>query len=171
VGVVIVVGVDPGARSTGIAVIRTEPVEKGPPVLLRSTTVVRPADAYAIEAIPRSYLHDVMAAIIDAVTTLEVDRIAVEAVTRPTGFSRGRQHSIDPGPLLGTALVLGAILGRQWSVPVYRVTPRGNGRLFPLNAYPATIATTGKGHDKRRHERSAYDVAVMGRQSTPDGGW
>lgn len=165
----IVLGVDPGARNTGLAVIDAATFNAGPPPLLASYTVTRPADDRPIEAIPRSYLASVNAAIVAALNDFDVKLIGVEGVTRPTGFSKGRVHTLDPGPIIGTALVLGAIIGRTWSVPVYRIPPKGNGHLFPLARYPEPIATKGKGHDKRRHERSAYDVAVMVRQSAPGG--
>ena len=75
---------------------------------------------------------------------------------------------LNPAAIIGTAVVLGHVLG--WDHPtatLVRVAPLGNGRLFPLTAYPGPLATNGKGTDARRHERSAFDVAVSAAALTP----
>jgi hypothetical protein len=64
---------------------------------------------------------------------------------------------------MATALVFGAIVGRAWTVPLVAINPGRNGSALPLDQYPDPLATTGKGGDKRRHERSAFDVATQGR--------
>lgn len=176
----IVLGVDPGARATGLVVVDTDVVPGIPPALLGSTTVERPKDGRNLLDVPPEYLRSVIAAMVEAMrqirdeATLEptrhVELIAVERVRRPSWHvARGSKSgkggaAADPTALLATAVVLGAILGRAWTVPVVTVPPDRNGRQLPLDAYPTPLATTGKGQDKRRHERSAYDVACAGPQ-------
>lgn len=170
----IVVGVDPGARHTGIAVLDTTlangpggyPPAGGVPHLLASTTVTRTDDGPLTEP-PAAYLLDVLAAIVEVVRDEtrpfdglgSVDLIAVEGVTAPHWHNRGKASPIRPDAIIGTAIVYGAVLGRAWGIPLVTVPPGRNGHALPLTAYPAPLATTGRGQDKRRHERSAYDVA------------
>lgn len=163
----IVVGVDPGSRDTGIAVVEDLEQFGELPRLLASVTVHRGDDGPLIDP-PDAYLVDVNAAILDAVRTWTpghrtVSLLAIEGISAPKGFAKGKKHTLDPAPLIGTALVLGAVLGRSWPVPVVRIPPGDNGRRLPLRDYPGPLATRGKGYDKRRHERSAYDVASQGR--------
>lgn len=157
----IVVGVDPGARNTGIAVIDYTVLRPGVPKLIASTTISRPDDGYRIEAVPRAYLQVVLGSVLEAVVDHGAAGIGCEGIHSPTGHAKGRGgHIINPGPLLATAQVVGAIIGRMWRVPCYRIEPLGNGHLFPLHVYPDPIGTRGKGNDKRQHERSAFDVAL-----------
>lgn len=181
----IVVGVDPGSRDTGIAVVDVGPtIAYTVPTLLASFTVHRPDDGSDLLEVPSGYLQDVNAAILSALRPgghpvssrlaelipgrPPAELIAVERVTRPSwqvrrGSTSGRGGAAaDPTGIMATAIVLGAILGRAWTVPLVAVAPKGNGKLLPLTAYPEPLATNGKGHDKRRHERAAYDVACLG---------
>lgn len=151
----VIVGVDPGAKETGIAVVDWTFLTAGPPTLLASTTVVRVDDEPLI-APSRAYLHDVRAAVLGALVDYAGEGLGVEGLVRP----KGQVRIIDPSALVATAQVLGAVLGSTYRHPVVSVAPARNGHLFPLHVYPAPIGTRGKGHDKRRHERSAYDVAV-----------
>lgn len=161
----IVLGVDPGGRDTGLAVVDTSAGGTSTPPLLASATVHR-LDRGPLEQPGRAYLTDVLAASLDLVRRFEVKLIAVEAVRKPKGHAAGRKgHLIDPAGLMGTAVVFGAVFGRSWTVPVIAIQPGGNGTYLPLGRYPAPIGTTGKGNDKRRHERSAYDVAVAAPQA------
>jgi hypothetical protein len=153
---VIVLGIDPGSRTTGLAVVDHE-LGKPSPVLW-SGTITNPGDLLDM---PEDYLRDVVASALYAVRQYDAERIGVELVKRPSWRVGGKVKPLDPVPIMGTAIVLGAILGRAWTVPIERVQPRGNGHLLPLTRYPDPLATTGKGGDKRRHERSAYDVAVL----------
>lgn len=157
----VVVGIDPGARATGIAVLERKTLATFD--LLGSTAIVRPKIAgEEIIDVPEPYLLDVVAAAVEAVRTHGADLVAVEGIRRPSWRVAGRSKPLDPSAIIGTAQVLGAIRGRSWGVPVVTVPPGRNGHLIPLNRYPEPLATNGKGSDKRRHERSAYDVAVLG---------
>jgi hypothetical protein len=156
----IVVGVDPGAKWTGISVVGLGDLY---PYLLASTTITRPQDGRELLDVPRSYLLDVNAAILAGVRDHDAQRIAVETVKRPAWRVKGKVKPLDPTAIMATALVLGSILGRSWPVELVRIPPRANGRLLPLNRYPKPLATDGVGQDKRRHERSAFDVALSAR--------
>lgn len=158
----IVLGIDPGARWSGLAVIDTE--QRFPFPLLASTTIDRGANTGPLERPPRWYVTGVVAAAVQAVAEYGVELVAVEGIRKPGGHAKGRKgHLIDPAAIMGTAVVFGALFGRSWSVPVTAVPPGGNGQGLPLFRYPEPIATKGLGNDKRRHERSAYDVACQGR--------
>lgn len=156
------VGIDPGGRDTGVAVIEWTPLAPGVPELIASYTVHRAVDGGELAEVPRSYLVDVQSAISSAIHDYGAVGGGLEGIVKPNPHvnRRNGRSVIDPSGLLATATVVGAIMGRGWSIPIYRVRPRHNGQLFPLNRYPDPIGTRGKGHDKRRHERSAYDVAV-----------
>lgn len=163
----IVLGVDPGGRWTGLALIDTHTNATAggslvaTPALLSSTTIERTDDGPPTY-VPPHYLRAVNAAIVEALASWPVDLIAVERIERPKGFANGKKHTIDPAPLLAAAIVFGAVAGRAWTVDLVAIRAGGNGYALPLNRYPDPLATAGKGHDKRRHERSAYDVACQG---------
>jgi len=157
---VIVVGVDPGARDTGISLVRFGPDPI--PELVASTTIHRTDDRDLLD-VPPAYLWDVNAAILEGIREYGADRLAVETVKRPAWRVNGKVKPLDPTAIMSTAIVVGAVLGRSWPVQLVRIPPRANGRLLPLNRYPKPLATAGKGHDKRRHERSAFDVALSAR--------
>jgi hypothetical protein len=157
----IVVGIDPGGRDTGIAVVDCSLGGTSTPPLLASLTVHR-SDKGRLEQPPRGYLLDVVGAVLIAVREHGAGMVAVEAVKKPNPHVKRKNGNsiIDPAAIMGTAVVFGAIFGRSWTIPVVAVQPGGNGTYLPLNRYPAPLGTTGMGNDKRRHERSAYDVAA-----------
>lgn len=159
----IVLGIDPGGRWTGLAVVDLTILTSVPP-LLASFTVIRPDRGDPMTQVPRYYLDDVVSCAVDAVNRFDVDLIGVEGVNKPGGHAKGRRgHIIDPGPIIATGIVFGAVFGRRYACPCHAVSPGRNGSQIPLNRYPAPLAVTGKGNDKRRHERSAYDVAIGAR--------
>lgn len=172
----IVVGVDPGARQTGLAVaVVTGAYANGAGVsLLGSTTVTRDDRIADLLEPDERYLALVLGAIRDAVTGHKPDVIAVELVSRPRqhlngGRARGGKGgaAADPTALMATATVIGAVFGRSWApADLVRVPPGGNGSR-PVGAYPVelrgpreSLHTVGTG--QLRHERSAYDVAISG---------
>lgn len=165
----IVVGVDPGAVDTGLVVLDTSPAvtarrPAGSIALLSTATISRPAEpGRDLLNVPDEYLIDVNAAIASAVREYAPDLIGVENVKRPAWRVGGKVKPLDPTAIMATSIVLGAVLGRRWTVDLVRVPPDGNGSILPLHAYPEPLATKGKGHDKRRHERSAFDVALRAR--------
>lgn len=147
----VVIGVDPGGRTTGI-------VARIAHVCLAADLVTRDGPAVFPDAV---YLDEVVAAIGGLVVYVEQDRprptIAVEGVVHPNGHVR----MINAAGLLGTAAVLGAVLAYFPAAVV--VPPAGNG-AGPRSAYPAALwpPTEKRGAGRCRHLRSAWDVAEAG---------
>ncbi len=146
-----VVGVDPGGRNTAVVVRRGD-------VLLASQTIVRVGP----EDLPlASYLQEVVRVVLGYWQSHLADVVAIEAVQAPSPF-QGR----DSGPgfsnldgILGTAMVVGAVEG---FFPHAIAVPPGRMGQAPLSTYPRALQPTtgkGKGKDKLRHARSAWDVA------------
>lgn len=183
----IALGIDPGARWTGLAVI--DYAAGTMPSLLASRTVDRRDESIYVGPAPEGASKladhlDLPAGYLSAVTRAarllafdrerwgyptgnrRVETVGVEWLRRPSWRHAGREKPVDPSAVMATAIVLGAIVEAFHDVglPVERIRPMGNGRLFPLAHYPDPIRTTGAGHDKRRHERSAFDVALMAAQ-------
>lgn len=163
-----ILGIDPGAVDTGLVVYERTFDLEGNRIgrliesLVWSDTIsrVRPPNGDEILDVPLTYLHEIAAAATTCVRELKVDTIAVEGVRRPSWRVGGKVKPLDPSAIMATSIVLGSIMGRMWTVPLIVIPTGRNGRLLPLNAYPKPLATNGKGYDKRRHERSAFDVAL-----------
>lgn len=147
------VGIDPGGRDTGIVVRRGNDVVTAW-VLRRDTNGVLPDAAYLNEVL------DVVADSITASTeaTGETPMVCVEGVREPSWYMGGKPSPANMGGLMATCMVLGAVLSTFPDAEV--VPPARHGAAHP-NAYPAPLRPTrgsGKGHDRRRHTRSAWDV-------------
>ncbi len=161
----IVVGVDPGGRETGLAVVDYTLLTGKIPTLLASATILRERDGTDLLDLGagREYLVNVLAGVSAACQDFAVDGIAVEGVRRPSWFHKGKAKPTDPSAIMATSAVAGAVIGRSWSCPLVVVDPVGNGMLLPPAQYPEAIRPKSiAGKDKRRHERSGYDVAMMG---------
>lgn len=141
------VGIDPGGSETGII------ARHGDRCLYRS--VVTRDDLQMGD-----YIAEVISVVVDALAEVDPvdvleDPVSVEGLTTPNphiGMTSVRG-------LLDTAQVLGAVLA-HWPTAVV-VPPAGNGSA-PLAAYPADlrpIRGQGKGRDRLRHCRSAWDIA------------
>jgi hypothetical protein len=172
---VIVLGIDPGAVHTGLALIDAADFMQRP-ALIESRTVTRDdrlVDEELLD-VPDAYLLAVCSAAVEYAVRIRptpgvraVHVVGIEGIRRPSWRHAGKVKPVDPSAFMATGIVLGALRAalavstETGRIPVKIVRPLGNGRLFPLNAYPDPLATDGKGHDARRHERSAYDVAVM----------
>ena len=150
----VIVGVDPGGRQTGLVVRHGRD-------LLAADLVTRDGP----EVFPGAdYLREVTDAIGGLVVYAAQElpdadrpRIAVEGVVHPNGHVR----MINAAGLLGTATVLGAILGNWPSAIV--VPPAGNG-AGPRSAYPGSLwpPQEKRGAGRCRHLRSAWDIAEAG---------
>lgn len=150
-----VVGIDPGARYTGIVV-------RDGDVVLHATTLVRDRDtvksgtdwALLVVAQVQEILKDFPARI----------PIGVEGVSDPKGFQNGKRAAINPKDIIRAGIVLGAVVA-TWPTAVV-VPPGGNGSQH-YSHYPAVLigkrpeALPGSTHGAgtRDHEQSAYDVA------------
>lgn len=146
----IVVGVDPGGRYTGLVVREHER-------LLHAEVITRHADHDIAD-------HDTILHWIELVT----DRIgaalqpgfvlAVEGVRKPNPHvRRGDGNSLtNPDGIIATAAVLGGIL-ILWPAAVI-AAPGGNG-LGHLSGYPEGIRSGTRLGGPTAHARSAWDVA------------
>lgn len=149
-----VLGIDPGARYTGV-------VLRDGDAVLYASTLVRP-DSLDPVGWARSVvatIRDVLAAHCPAGT-----RIGVEGVSTPKGFKGGRRSPIDPGAIVFAAVVLGAVIA-AWPDAVV-VPPGGNGSQhithYPpelVGRRPAGLPGSSNNAGTRDHEQSAYDVA------------
>lgn len=150
----VVVGVDPGGRQTGIVVRYGD-------TCLAADLLTRDGP----ETFPKA---DYLAEVIDAIGGLVVyasqeapdagwPRVAVEGVVHPSGHVR----MINAAGLLGTACVLGAVLAHY---PAALVVPPASHGAGPRSAYPAALwpPTEKRGTGRRRHLRSAWDIAEAG---------
>ncbi|MFC7450525.1 crossover junction endodeoxyribonuclease RuvC [Rhodococcus daqingensis] len=156
-----VIGVDPGARDTGLCVIAGRDV-------VTHDTVNNPHDLFPAH---ENYLHHVVLRLNELVLEHDCRLIAVESIRRPNWHMKGRAAA-DPSALLATAEVLGAVLSHRWlRSPIVQVPPGRNGSNV-LGAYPTELVSASErraagwqlkvGGGKLRHARSAYDVAVSG---------
>lgn len=152
----VAMGVDPGARYTAIS-IRDD---RGKVYL--SSTFRRPDELDAYQWV---------AVCVDIVRyhkdNFAVDGLGVETVVKPRGFSGGKNASLDPGHIINTAIIVGAILNEFKDEGVVMVRPRNNGSQSS-ESYPQEIQgrrpASLPGYRSpevatRNHERSAYDVA------------
>jgi hypothetical protein len=148
-----VVGVDPGAKTTGIVLRHGND-------LLGHWTVTNPL----YPALPQDYLHTVIAVVAGAhagetvgpvVPGFRDPLIAVEAVEPPNPH----MGMISVVAILHTATVLGALRGRFDCV---LVDPGKNGSLALQFYPPELVGPRERGpysNGKARHTRSAWDVA------------
>lgn len=170
---VIVLGVDPGAKDTGICVIRGRDI-------LATHTVTTTGDLFPAD---RDYLQAVVHAVASCfgegawcsiAEPNEPTLVAVESITKPNWHMGRGGAAANPTALLATAEVLGAVLAHPWPVPIVAVPPGKNGSQ-PLGAYPPELVSAAErraknwqlkvGGGKLRHQRSAYDVARAGARS------
>ena len=149
----VIVGVDPGGRYTGVVVRQGDQ-------LLYSDTLER---ITAAEMPDRLYIRSVVQRVMRLVDEHGAEAVAVESVQRPSPFmgKSGNVSFSNVTGILGTAAVYGAVLA---VLPAVEVPPGGNGSGH-LAAYPIELRPTrgsGAGKDKKRHMRSAWDVAGVG---------
>ncbi len=151
----LMIGIDPGKDETGIVLVDGKE-------LLAGCTISR-------KGIPQpdaDYLSDIAIAVREYLAREPGDppQIAVEAINPPSPH----MGLTNPSGAIGTAKVLGAVLG-LWG-NAFVVDPGGNGSA-PCHAYPPEIRSKRcqglercacKGTDGNRHVRSAYDVALIG---------
>ncbi|MFE4501705.1 hypothetical protein ACFRFQ_17775 [Rhodococcus sp. NPDC056743] len=164
---IIVVGVDPGAKDTGVCVVRGREV-------LASHTVTTVGELFPAD---RDYLQAVVAAVRSCFTPGFTDfvdfadeptLVAVETITKPNWHMGRGGAAANPTALLATAQVLGAVLAHPWPVPIVTVQPDKNGSQ-PLGAYPPDLVSAAErraknwqlkvGGGQLRHQRSAFDAA------------
>lgn len=151
----IVLGVDPGGRETGVVLRHGEDLlGAGVPVrqdqlLIPDGTYTRQVTKVALQLLDDHGLGPRDPSLI----------VCVEGV-RYWPQQKATQRNLTG--LLGAAVVLGAIVER-WSNAVVVPPGSGHGGLHE-QAYPRPIrpAEHGKGQDRNRHARSAWDCSIHG---------
>jgi hypothetical protein len=151
-----VLGVDPGAKATGVVVRYGNELAYG-------TTALRdkgePVEEYAAGVVKLA------AGITERFADTLVGRplVAIEAVLAPNVWNNGDRAVLHPQSVMDTCTVAGHIAG--WAtaerIEVEWVRPGHNGQGF-MGAYPVALRPTrgkGAGKDRLRHLRSAWDVA------------
>lgn len=153
-----ILGVDPGAKWTGLVLVDTG--KDGDDSIVGDPVVVSRKRAKPVLDV--GYLREVGAAINDLIDGYPylIDGIAVEAVTPPNPHV----GMTNPGPAMGAAAAAAYAIASATSrnVPVVIIDAAGHGS-HDLRTYPKTLVgareTTGRGKGRLHHARSAYDVA------------
>jgi hypothetical protein len=145
---VVLVGVDPGGRSTGV-VARFGDQVVGTALVERSGTEKLPTAVYLtrVVAAVRTFCREARAA-------GRTPQVAVEGLNPPIPHL----GLASPTGVMGAAVVLGAVLA-TWPGAV--VVPPAKHGSAPLETYPPELVGPNEsaGTGKRRHLRSAWDVA------------
>lgn len=148
-----IIGIDPGARYTGVVV-------RDGDVVLHATTLVRPegvtATDWAIMCVAE--IREIMK---DFPITMPV---GVEGVSDPKGFQGGKRAAINPKDIIRAGIVLGAVVA-TWPKAIV-IKPGGNGSQHYTH-YPSVLIGrrdpelpgSSNHAGTRNHEQSAYDVA------------
>lgn len=146
----VVVGVDPGGRATGVVVRRGDD-------LLAAATVSRDGEGFA------GYLAEVVSTVAEFAAVCSATVLAVEDAQAPNP----RLGLTNPTGIVDAAKVFGAVAALT-SPPVLVVAPGGHGALAQSRAelvarYPGVLigAREVRGAGALRHLRSAWDVAGM----------
>lgn len=165
----IVVGVDPGPADTGITSIRRD-ISGG--VLIDHVTITHPrTPGRDLLQVSADYLEEVIDTVTAEVKITGAALVAVEGVVRPnwhvTDKTGGGRAAANPEAIIATGIVVGAVIAnrRRFGVPLVVIRPGKNGKKHEMDRYPAALQPAGgkgKGYDKLRHVRSAYDVAQAG---------
>jgi hypothetical protein len=155
----LVLGVDPGSKFCGLALVR------GRDDLVAWYLLERPEGQDIRVWVEECCLRAKKLAEACAVHW-RANLVAVEAVNTPQSHINGKRRLNSPESLIGTAAVMGGIIA--WAAsegfPSVLVPPGGNGD-GPREAYPAELwgAREGPaGTGKLGHVRSSYDCALAG---------
>lgn len=148
-----IIGVDPGARYTGVVVRDGDAV-------LHSSTLVRPKDMSATD-----WAVHVVVGVQEILKGFPATTpVAVEGVNDPKGFHHGKRAALNPKDIIRAGIVLGAVVATWPTATV--VPPGGNGSqhysTYPdslIGRRPADLPGSTNGAGTRDHEQSAYDVA------------
>jgi hypothetical protein len=149
-----VIGVDPGARYTGVVIRDGDAV-------LHASTLVRPDNVTS----GTEWSLLVVAQIQQILTQFPVTTpMGVEGISDPKGFQHGKRAAINPKDIIRAAIVLGAVVA-TWPAAVV-VEPGSNGSRhysnYPaslIGRRPADLPGDSQSAGTRGHEQSAYDVA------------
>ena len=164
----VVLGFDPGGRESGV-VLRHRDTLLAADVVVRQDDLIMPDGDYtrlvtgtAVNMLDRLGFGPRFAGLI---VVSEGVRFWPQHGKGHTCPVCGRKHDPTRGTknltgLLGTAIVHGAIVER-WPATVVVPPGSGHGGLHE-QAYPSEIRAPGKGSDRNRHARSAWDASHHG---------
>lgn len=149
-----VIGVDPGARYTGVVVRDADlPIWVG--TLVRPDDMSGPEWAVSVVDQLRSILEE---------NSWESIPMGIEGVNDPKGFHKGKKAALNPKDIIRAGMVVGAVYS-AWR-GAYIIPPGGNGTQhishYPdslVGRRPKTLPGAIQGAKTRNHEQSAYDVA------------
>lgn len=150
-----VIGIDPGARYTGVVIRDGDAV-------LHSSTLVRSQEMSSGTDWALLVVQQVDAII--AAAGIEVLPVGIEGISDPKGFQHGKRAAINPKDIIRAGIVLGALAQR---FPDAFIVPPGNNGSQHYSHYPdvligrrpAELPGSSNSAGTRNHEQSAYDVA------------
>lgn len=156
----LIVGIDPGHDETGV-VARMGDHLAGAWLVTRDTSVGAEMPTVADLAEVNDTIDEAAGRLLEVANGLGSVLVAVEGLVAPRAFMTpdGKRRLMSPRGLMGTAMVLGAILSQFPAAVLIEPGHNGDG---PLTAYPEALRPTrglGKGYDSFRHLRSAWDIA------------
>lgn len=141
-----IVGIDPGARETGIIVREQD--------TLCGATIVSFASGET--------LHDYLSNVLSTIRDYAPEVIVLEDLVSPTFHAT--QRLINAYGVIGTAIVIGAVLAIH---PHTVLVPPASYGAMPLASYPDALVGVreSKGRGVLRHARSAWDISYATRLS------
>jgi hypothetical protein len=150
----IVIGIDPGAKYTGVSVRNISTDE-----ILLSSTYVKPKETEIV-----SWAIEVSARIQTDVADLFPEaKIGIEGLAAPRGYNNGKLAPLNPKYLIFAGIVLGAVAQRFSNAVIVPPGHNGTSRTgYPdvlCGRRPKDLPGFAKGAGTRNHEKSAYDVA------------
>lgn len=167
----IIIGIDPGPRYTGVSVRNIISDE-----ILHSATFVRegeePLFAWGLE------LYSLIKEEVLDVYGETAAGIGVEGVSAPKGFKGGKAAPLNPKHIIHTGIIAGILVAKLEAdgypriviIPPGKNGNRASGYPDILNGRrPKDLPGRSKGAGTRNHERSAYDVAGEVRMKVKEG--
>lgn len=148
-----VLGIDPGARYTGVVI-------RDGDVVLHSSTLVRPKDLES----GTDWALSCVKQILEIIEDFKGIPVGIEGISDPKGFQNGKKAAINPKDIIRAGIVLGALVVVFPNATI--VPPGKNGSKhyshYPaelIGRRPAELAGSSQSAGTRGHEQSAYDVA------------
>lgn len=154
-----VIGIDPGARYTGVAVVNANEE------LLASWVFVRPDSTDKFDDF-HAWANKLVSIIEDKVIPLFPGAtLGIEAVSNPKGFHKGQRAMMDPKDIMWTSFIVGFLSCNYKDAVLVRPGNNGGQNLdfYPdglVGRRPKNLIGINENGAPRKHERSAYDVAV-----------
>lgn len=149
-----VIGIDPGARYTGVIV-------RDGDLVLHASTLVRPKDLNSGTEWALVVVSQIQEILKDYPILMPM---GIEGISDPKGFQNGKKAAINPKDIIRAAIVLGSVVATWPNSTI--VPPGGNGSQhyshYPsvlIGRRPTDLPGSSQAAGTRNHEQSAYDVA------------